>query len=139
MDTRMTDSELTQIIIKCAHEVHNSLGAGFLEKVYENAPRIKMTKAGLTVKQQHPIKVFFEGEIVGDYIVDLWVEERIIVEIKAVQSLTREHEIQLVNYLTATKVETGLLINFGASSVQVRRKYRDYKPRNNPVNPEQIL
>jgi GxxExxY protein len=139
MGTRMTDSELTQIIIKCAHEVHNFLGAGFLEKVYENAHRIKMIKAGLTVKQQYPIKVFFEGEVVGDYIVDLWVEERIIVELKAVQSLTREHEIQLVNYLTATNVGTGLLINFGASSVQVRHKYRDYKPKSNPVNPAQIL
>jgi GxxExxY protein len=129
----MTDNELTQII-NCAYEVRRSLGAGFLEKVYENAHRIKMTKAGLSVKQQHPIKVFFEGEVVGDYIVDLWVEDRIIVELKAVQSLTKEHEIQLVNYLTATKVDTELLINFGSPSVQVRRKFREHKPNNNPVN-----
>lgn len=135
----MTDNELTQIIINCAYEVHRTLGAGFLEKVYENAHRIKMTKAGLKVQQQHPIKVFFEGEIVSDYIVDLWVEERIIVELKAVQSLTKEHEIQLVNYLTATKVDTGLLINFGASAVKVRRKFRDYKPNHNPVNPVKNL
>jgi GxxExxY protein len=129
----MTGNELTQII-NCAYEVRRSLGAGFLEKVYENAHRIKMTKAGLSVKQQHPIKVFFEGEVVGDYIVDLWVEDRIIVELKAVQSLTKEHEIQLVNYLTATKVDTELLINFGSPSVQVRRKFREHKPNNNPVN-----
>ena len=89
----MTDNELTQIIINCAYEVHNSLGSGLLEKVYENSHRIKMAKAGLQVKQQHPIKVFFEGEIVGDYIVDLWVENRIIVELMAVQSLIKEHEI----------------------------------------------
>jgi GxxExxY protein len=135
----MEDDEITKIIIGCAYEVHNKLGSGFLEKVYENALRIELYKRGLKVKQQESIKVWYESEVVGEYCADLWIEDRIIVELKAVQSLAKEHELQLVNYLTATKVDTGLLINFG-SSVQVRRKYREYRPSQNssenPVNPE---
>ncbi|MFN7947185.1 MAG: GxxExxY protein [Blastocatellia bacterium] len=124
----MTDDELTEIIIGCAYQIHNSLGVGFLEKVYENALRIELTRRGLVVRQQEPIRVLYQGQAVGDYFADLWVENRIIVELKAVQALTREHEVQLVNYLTATGIETGLLINFG-SSVHIKRKYREYKPR----------
>lgn len=124
----MKDESLTQTIIGCAFRVHNALGAGFLEKVYENAMRIELVKQGLTVKQQEPIKVWYEGQVAGDYFADLWVEDRVIVEVKAVNSLSKEHEVQLVNYLAATGVETGLLINFG-SSVQVKRKFREYKPQ----------
>jgi len=137
----MDDNAITEIIIGCAFEVHNKLGSGFLEKVYENALRIELMKKGLKVPQQESIKVWYEGQIIGDYVADLWVEDRIIVELKAVQALTKEHEVQLVNYLTATKVESGLLLNFG-SSVHVKRKYREYKPSQsqktilkNPVNP----
>ncbi|MCI0525423.1 MAG: GxxExxY protein [Acidobacteria bacterium] len=137
----MEDDAITEIIIGRAFEVQNKLGPGFLEKVYENALCIELKKKGLKVKQQEPIKVWYEGQIIGDYIADLWVEDRIIVELKAVQSLTKQHELQLVNQLTATKVDSGLLINFG-SSVQVKRKYREYKPAQsvksilkNPVNP----
>jgi len=125
---KMTDDELTQIIIGCAYQVHNILGAGFLEKVYENALRIELMKRGLIVKQQEPIKVLYDDQVVGDYFADLWVGNRVIVELKAVQSLIKEHEVQLVNYLTATGVATGLLINFGPS-VQIKRKFREYKPR----------
>jgi len=124
----MADDALTATIIGCAFKVHQALGSGFLEKVYENALRIDLVKQGLRVKQQEPIKVWYEDQVVGDYCADLFVEERVIVELKAVQSLTKEHEVQLVNYLTATKMDIGLLINFG-SSVQVKRKYRQYKPR----------
>src|SRR5215467_9618556 len=137
----MDDDAITEIIIGCAFEVHNKLGSGFLEKVYENALCIELRKKGLKVEQQSSIKVWYEGQVIGYYAADLWVEDRIIVELKAVQSLTKEHELQVVNYLTATKVDTGLLINFG-SSVQVKRKYRKYKiPQSgksilkNPVNP----
>jgi GxxExxY protein len=122
------DDALTATIIGCAYKVHKALGSGFMEKVYENALRIDLVKQGLRVKQQEPIKVWYKDQIVGDYCADLLVEERIIVELKAVQSLTKEHEVQLVNYLSATKIDTGLLINFG-SSVQVKRKYREYKSR----------
>lgn len=130
----MSDDELTKIIIRCSYDVHNQLGSGFLEKVYQNAMLIEAMKKGLQVKAQHPVKVYYDGQVIGDYIADLWVEERIIVELKAVQSLTREHEIQLVNYLAATGVENGLLINFGAPSVQIKRKFRQYKPKDTPVN-----
>ncbi|MCB9076640.1 MAG: GxxExxY protein [Anaerolineaceae bacterium] len=133
----MNDDELTHKIIGAAYKVHNQLGAGFLEKVYENALRLELNKQGLVVEQQVPIAVYYENEIVGDYYADLWVEKRIIVEIKAIRSLTKEHEVQLVNYLTATGLDTGLLLNFGPS-VQVKRKYRHFQPKkskNNPDNP----
>ena len=123
----MKDRELTKTIIGCAFKVHNTLGHGFLEKVYENALRIELAKQGLEVKQQEPIKVYYEGHVVGDYYADLWIEDRVIVELKAVRALSKAHEVQLVNYLTATGVDTGLLLNFGPS-VEVKRKFREYKP-----------
>jgi GxxExxY protein len=124
----MEDEELTSKVIGCAFNVHNSLGSGFLEKVYENALRIEVSRAGLDVEQQIPIKVYCQGEIVGEFVPDLLVEERIIVELKAIETLTKLHEAQLVNYLTATGVDIGLLINFG-QSVQIKRKYRTFKPK----------
>jgi GxxExxY protein len=122
----MKDKALTEKIIGCAFKVHNTLGAGFLEKVYENALRIELLKLGLKVKQQEPIKVYYEDEVVGDFYADLWIEDRVIIELKAVRALSKGHEVQLVNYLTATGVDTGLLLNFGPS-VQVKRKFREYK------------
>jgi len=118
--------DLTAKVIACAYRVHNALGAGFLEKVYENALRIELVEAGWAVKQQHPIPVKYRGVVVGDFYTDLMVEERLIVELKAVQELCLAHEVQLVNYLAATGIDNGLLINFGAS-VAVKRKYREYK------------
>ncbi|MFN0110313.1 MAG: GxxExxY protein [Blastocatellia bacterium] len=137
-----TDGDkITEAIIGCAYTVHNELRPGFLEKVYENALRKEITKKGLKVIQQADIKVWYDGEVVGVYSADLWVEDRIIVELKAAQSLVKDNEMQLVHYLTATKVETGLLINFGSSSVQIKRKYRVYKPpskpQSDPVNPDE--
>ena len=123
----MKDEALTKEIIGCAFKVHRILGAGFLEKVYENALRLELVKQGLAVKQQEPIKVYYEGEAVGDFYADLWVENRVIIELKAVRAMNKEHEVQLVNYLTAMGVDTGLLVNFGLS-VQVKRKFRDYQP-----------
>src|SRR2546427_9724233 len=124
----MKDDDLTQQIIGCAFKVHNTLGPGFLEKVYENALRIELEKLGLRVKQQEPINVIYDGQVIGEYYADLWINECVVVELKAVQALVKEHEVQLVNYLTATRVNDGLLINFGPS-VQVKRKFREYKPR----------
>ena len=129
----MTDDDLTQKIIGCAYKVHNTLGPGFLEKVYENALRIELEKLGLRVRQQEPINVECEGHLVGEYYADLWVNERVVIELKAAQTLAKEHEVQLVNYLTATGVNDGLLINFGPS-VQVRRKFREYKPKGPLLN-----
>ena len=124
----MQDEELTSAIIGCAYKVHNTLGAGFLEKVYENALAIELQKHALRVQQQKPITVYYEGQVVGDYYADLCVEDRVIVELKADAALHKAHEIQLVNYLTATGIDIGLLLNFG-ESVEVKRKYRQYKPK----------
>ncbi|HEV7680792.1 MAG TPA: GxxExxY protein [Pyrinomonadaceae bacterium] len=129
----MKEDDLTRMIIGCAYKVHNALGHGFIEKVYENALRIELEKIGLTVKQQEPINVRYDGRIVGEYFADLWVDERVIIELKAVQSLIKRHEVQLVNCLTATGVDCGLLLNFGPS-VEVKRKFREYKPKSSLIN-----
>lgn len=124
----MRDDDLTREIIGCAFKVHNALGAGFLEKVYENALRLELVKLGHNVKQQEPVNVLYEGQVVGEYFADLWVNNCVVLEIKAVQMLAKIHEVQLVNYLNATGIETGLVLNFG-SSVQVKRKFREYTPK----------
>ncbi len=114
--------ELTEQIIKCAFEVHNILGIGFLEKVYENALVIELYKNGLKTDIQKPISVNYKNENVGEYLADIVVEGKVIIEIKAVEKIIDIHELQLKNYLKATKIEIGLLINFGRSLV-VKRKY----------------
>lgn len=124
----METNNLTHAVIGCAYKVHNTLGSGFLEKVYENALKIELDKLRLDAQQQKELCVWYEGKLVGSYYPDLWIEERLIIEIKAVQNLAREHELQLVHYLAATGIDDGLLINFG-SSVQVKRKFREYKPK----------
>ncbi len=120
-DKNFLYNDLSEKIIGCAYKVFNSLGTGFLEKVYENALMKELTNSGLRVLQQHPIKVYYEGTIVGDYITDILVEKKIIVEVKAVSELSKVHETQLVNYLKATGLKVGLLINFG-SEIGIRRK-----------------
>lgn len=124
----LEDQKVTSKIIACAYKVHNTLGSGFLEKVYENAMVIELGKVGLKVEPQARIKVWYEGQSVGNYYADLLVEDRVIIELKAVVALCQEHEVQLVNYLVATQINTGLLINFG-ESVTIKRKFREYKPR----------
>jgi GxxExxY protein len=131
----LKDKQVTEQIIGCAFKVHRALGSGFLEKIYENALLIELRKTGLAVEQQKSIPVYYQGEKVGEYYADLWVENRVICEIKANSALSKENEAQLVNYLAATGVDTGLLINFG-SSVLVRRKFRERHESINPVNPE---
>ncbi len=122
----MEHKEITHKIIGCAYTVHNQLGAGFLEKVYENALCIELEKQGFHVQQQYPIKVYYDNRIVGEYFADLFVNNQFVIEIKAVENLHPKHEVQLVNYLKGTGVDIGLLINFG-SSVEVKRKYREYQ------------
>jgi GxxExxY protein len=113
--------ELTSRIISCFYKVYNTLGFGFLEKVYENALLIELTKNGLYVERHKPIKVHYEEKLVGEYFADLIVDNKIILELKAVESLIEEHELQLINYLKATDIELGLLLNFGKKP-EVRRK-----------------
>lgn len=129
----MIDDELTRRIIGCAYKVHNALGPGFLEKVYENSLRIELEKLGLKVKQQEPINVMYDGHVVGEYYADLWVDDCLVIELKACRGLVKENEVQLVNYLTATNIDSGLLLNFGPS-VQVKRKFREYKPKTSLAN-----
>jgi GxxExxY protein len=120
----MKYSDLTEKIINAAYKVHNVLGFGFLEKVYKNALIIELRKMGLSILSEKPITVYYENEIVGEYVADIVVEGKVILELKAVKELTQIHEVQLVNYLKATGIEVGLLINFG-HSVQVKRKVFD--------------
>jgi len=107
-------AELTDAILRSFYKVYNGLGQGFLEKVYENALLIELRKAGLKVETQHPIAVLYDGQSVGEYYADLIVADLVIVELKAAAVLDRAHEAQLLNYLRATDIEMGLLLNFGA-------------------------
>lgn len=121
----MIEDDLTKRIIACAYKVHNSLGSGFLEKVYENAMMIELNEAGLQAEQQKNIPVYYSNQLVGDYFADIIVEDQVVLELKAVENLAKIHEVQLVNYLKGTGNEIGLLINFG-TSVKVKRKYKNY-------------
>lgn len=129
------DRDLTEKVIACAFAVHNELGPGFLEKVYENALAIELAEQGLQFQQQVRLTVYYRGREVGEYYADFLIDKRIICELKAVVTLSRQHEVQLVNYLAATGVDTGLLINFG-NSVTIRRKFRIYR---DPVNREKTF
>jgi GxxExxY protein len=114
-------SELTDKIIGCVYDVYNALGHGFVEKVYENALVLKLRQMGLNITQQAPIKVYFEGLIVGEFVADLTVNDKVIIEIKALSALSPAHEVQLVNYLKATGIQVGLLVNFGEKIKILRR------------------
>ena len=122
----MDINDLTRTVIGCAYKVHNVLGSGFLEKVYENALKVELARRGIAARQQVKLPVWYEGHRVGLYFPDLWIEEQLIIELKAALALAPEHELKLVNYLTATGIDNGLLINFG-KTVQVKRKFRDYQ------------
>jgi GxxExxY protein len=112
---------LTSQIIGAAFEVHKALGSGFLEKVYVRALLRELADAGLTAESEVAIPVLYKGTDVGFYYADLVVERTVVCEIKAVASLAREHEAQLIHYLTATNTKVGLLLNFGSKSVQLKR------------------
>ena len=113
--------EITQKIIGCAFQVSNGLGAGFLEKVYENALVIELSQASLRVEQQKSIQVIYGGQVVGDYIADLVVADSVLVELKAVKSLDEIHMAQCLNYLKAANLKLCLLINFGRPKIEVKR------------------
>ena len=115
---------ITEQIIGCAYRVYNKIGYGFLEAVYEKCMIIELGKAGLQVASQRPITVYYDGAVVGKYVADLVVEDAIIVELKSVQQIIKAHEIQLVNYLVATQIDVGLVLNFGENKVEVKRKVR---------------
>jgi GxxExxY protein len=131
-DGKMEDQELTEKIIGCAMKVHSVLGPGFLESVYQKALAHELRKAGLLVECGKPIAVQYDDVPVGDFLADMLVEERVMLELKANRALVPANEIQLVNYLSATRIELGLLLNFGADRLEFKRKTRTYRPKSPP-------
>ena len=121
MNTDNGLNQLTERVIGCAYQVSNVLGSGFLDKVYENALALDLRKLGLSVAQQHSIQVKYEGQIVGEYLADILVNDSVLVEVKAVRKLDEIHMAQCMNYLRATGVRVCLLINFGSPKVEIKR------------------
>ena len=121
----MKQQDLTHRIIGCAYTVFNELGFGFLESIYRKALVLEINKAGLKTEEEKPLQVYYSDIPVGNFSIDLYVEDQIVVELKSVRNMIEAHEVQLVNYLNGLKKEIGLLINFGPSGVQVKRKYRE--------------
>jgi GxxExxY protein len=120
----MKHASITDKIIKASFKVHNELGFGFLEKVYHNAMIVELKRAGLQVAKEVATDVYYQNVLVGQYFADLIVEQSVILELKSVTSITKIHEVQIMNYLKATGLEVGLLINFG-HSVEIKRKVMD--------------
>ncbi len=112
---------ITKTIIGCAYTVSNSLGCGFLEKVYENALVSELNKQGLRVRQQQLVKIWYNGVVVGDYIADLIVEDSVLIEVKTVEHLGNTQTAQCLNYLRATGIRVGLLMNFETPRVEIKR------------------
>jgi len=125
---KMEYEEITHKIIGAAYQVYNQLGFGFLESVYHNAMLIELAKYDLKVESEKPLSVFYDDQVVGEFNADLFVENTVVVELKSMQNLAKGHEVQLVNYLNGLRKEIGLLINFGPSGVEVKRKFRKPVP-----------
>jgi GxxExxY protein len=117
----MLHEKLTSKIIRIFYKVNNTLGYGFLEKVYENAMIIELQNIGCKVEQQKNIKVFYQGLVVGDYYADLLVDNFVLLELKTAKHLCKDHEYQLINYLKSNKIEIGLLLNFGKNAEYKRK------------------
>jgi GxxExxY protein len=122
----MQDDPLSHKIIGCAYKVGSTIGSGFLESVYQKSMEIELKAAGLTFTPQKEITVYYNQEPVGDFIADFLVEDQLIIELKAVRQIHPIHELQLLNYLKATRITTGLLINFGETGVDIKRKSRTH-------------
>ncbi len=123
----VTADQLISEIIECAKRIRRQLGPGFLEKVYKNAMIVELRKLKLTYEAEKLIQVLYDGIVVGEYRTNIIVEGRLILELKATQDLSIANEVQLVNYLTSTGIDDGLLINFGSDKLQFKRKYRIYR------------
>lgn len=119
------DDPLTEKIIGCAIAIHRVLGPGFLENIYHRALAHEFNKATIPYISEAPMQVMYDGIELGDFLADFLVDKRVVIELKAVETITKAHEIQLVNYLTAIRYDVGLLINFGGSKIQVKRKLRE--------------
>jgi GxxExxY protein len=137
MQQETSIDSLVKEVIGLAMKVHRTLGRGFKESVYVNSLCIELAKAQIHFEHEKPLSVFYDGHVVGDYVTDLIIDGRLIVECKAIQNLTTADSIQLVNYLAATKIDNGLLINFGARSLEFKTKVRDYPTSRLPLIPSQ--
>jgi len=128
-DSSLKHEQITKAVIGCAFEVINELGVGFLESVYEKALLLALRQKGLSVASQYPVKVLFRGKNVGDFYADIFVEGKVIIELKAVKVIAPEHQAQIINYLNATGIEVGLLINFGNPKLEYKRftRNKDYQ------------
>jgi GxxExxY protein len=120
-EENMLHEDITSQIIAAFYKVYNTLGYGFLEKVYENALAMELAERGFTIKQQVPVQVYYQGRPVGEYFADLFVDDKVIVELKAAEEIVKGHAAQLVNYLKATKIQVGLLLNFGPKPEFMRK------------------
>ena len=125
----MLHHDVTDRILNAYYNVYNTLGFGFLEKVYEKALMIELKQLGLNAVRQYPIEVEYSGEVVGNYFADILVNSKVIIEIKAASALCEEHELQLINYLKATNIEVGLLLNFGQQPEFKRKIFTNDNPR----------
>ena len=121
----MEYKDVTETVIGCAYRVYNKMGFGFLESVYEKCLLIELRKEGLDTESQKPITVYYENEIVGEFIADIIVNNTIILELKSVRRIIKAHEVQLVNYLVATGKPVGLILNFGERKVEIKRKIKE--------------
>ena len=122
--------DITDKIIKGFYQVNNELGFGFLEKVYQNALMLELIAMGLFCEKQKQVKVFYSGQVVGEYFADLIVNSSVIIELKAAETLVDEHELQLINYLKATDMEVGLLLNFGRKPQFKRKLFTNDRKKN---------
>ena len=120
--------EIIKVVIGLAMKVHRELGMGFLEAIYANALAFELAEASIPFEREKRIPVYYREHIMGDYIADLIIDGKIVVELKAVEGLLNAHSVQLVNYLSATRLDSGLLLNFGAKSLQFKTKTREYVP-----------
>lgn len=125
----MNDEELIKTIVQCIYNVRGILGPGYLESVYKNALLHELGLNGLDAATEVPLKISYKDVLVGEFRADIIVADRVIIELKAVETLHKAHEVQLVNYLTITGIDSGILVNFGAADIQIKRKYRIYTPR----------
>jgi GxxExxY protein len=128
-----THAEITERIIGAFYRVYNTLGYGFLEKVYQNAMEVELSRAGLAFVPQAPLKVYYGGVVVGEYFADFLVEGCVIIELKAAEAIATEHHAQLLNYPKATDINVGLLVNFGPKP-EVRRKVYETARQRQPGN-----
>ena len=132
LDEPLAENDLvTEKVIGCAIKIRKVLGPGFLENIYHRALAHELNKAHIQFVSEVPLKVMYDGIVLGDYVADFLIDKRVVVELKAVEVLTKSHEIQLVNYLAAIRYDVGLLINFGGQKIQVKRKFREF----NRINP----